>query len=57
MTTPLRRRRPAAPALDVVEWTQHWRIIDGRYYRDAWVRENDRTERLVAILDTAAVAA
>lgn len=37
MSTTTRRRRPAAAPLQVVSLTQHWRIIRGRVYRDAWV--------------------
>lgn len=38
----------------VVEtYTQHWRLIDGRWYRDAVVRLSDGRRRLFAIPDAA----
>lgn len=35
----------------VVQWTQHWCIIDGAFYREAIVRLADGTHRLYAILE------
>lgn len=55
MSTPLRRRK-SAPALEIVEWTQHYRLVDGRWYRDAIARTSDGQLRLVSYADTAAAA-
>jgi hypothetical protein len=40
----------------VVSWTTHYRIIDGRVYRDAVARNAAGELRLVAFPDTAAAA-
>lgn len=35
---------------DVINWTQHWRIINGRTYRDAVARRlSDGQLRLIAV--------
>ena len=36
------------PTYDVVQWTQHYRRIDGRWYRDAIARRSDGELRLVS---------
>ena len=48
----LRARRPrrALPYL-VVERTQHWRIIDGRFYRDCVVQLADGRQQLRSVRD------
>ena len=55
MSTPLRRRK-SAPAFEIVEWTQHYRRINGRWFRDAIARTSDGQLRLVSYADTAAAA-
>lgn len=36
----------------IVQWTQHWSIIDGAKYRDAVaIRLSDGARRLVSVLD------
>lgn len=36
----------------VIQWTQHWRIVRGRYYRDAIARRlTDGQLRLVSFPD------
>lgn len=47
------RRKSAEPAFEVVTWTQHWRRIDGHWYRDAVARVDDEL-RLVSIPDEVA---
>ena len=37
--------------LEILQLTQHWSLIDGAYYRDAWVRDLAGCVRYVAILD------
>jgi hypothetical protein len=37
MSATTRRRRNVAAPLEVVHLTQHWRLIKGRWYRDAVV--------------------
>jgi hypothetical protein len=57
-TETLRRFPPAPPAYTFVSWTQHWRILDGIYYRDANVRTADGARAVYALReDAAAVAA
>jgi hypothetical protein len=41
----------------VVQWTQHYRQINGAWYRDAIARRSDGALRLVSMLDESAVAA
>jgi hypothetical protein len=41
----------------VVQWTQHYRQIDGAWYRDAIARRSDGQLRLVSMLDAAEAAA
>jgi hypothetical protein len=36
--------------VEIVELTQHWLLISGVWYRDAWIRE-DGALRFVAIRD------
>jgi hypothetical protein len=39
----------------LVQWTQHWSLIDGAWYRDAVaIRHTDGARRLVSVLDGAA---
>jgi len=40
----------------VVQWTQHYRMIGGAWYRDAIARRSDGALRLVAMIDEAAAA-
>lgn len=55
MTSPLRRKKAATqPAYVIVQETQHWRKIDGRWYRDAVVRLADGQQRLYAFPDEVA---
>jgi hypothetical protein len=44
------------PTYTVVNWTTHYRIIDGRVYRDAIARRSDGALRLVSLLDAAVAA-
>ena len=37
--------------LEILQLTQHWQLIDGAWYRDAWVRDLAGCVRFVAILD------
>lgn len=37
--------------LTVVQWTQHYVLIDGAWYREAWVEDVAGCLRYVAILD------
>jgi hypothetical protein len=37
------------PSYQIVQWTQHYRIVDGRCYRDAIARRSDGSLRLVAV--------
>jgi hypothetical protein len=56
MSATTRRRRSAAP-FEIVEWTQHYRLINGRWYRDAVARRTaDGALRLVSYPDTEAAA-
>jgi hypothetical protein len=42
------------PGYRIVRWFQHWRLIDGAFYRDALaIRESDGTLREVSVLDEA----
>lgn len=50
-------RKPAATPFVIVNWTQHWSIIDGAYYRDAVVRLADGSRRIYSFLEDEAVAA
>jgi hypothetical protein len=56
MSATTRRRRSAAPSFEVIEWTQHYRRINGHWYRDAIARRTDGALRVVAFPDTAAAA-
>jgi hypothetical protein len=38
-------------SLTIVQLTQHWVLINGAWYRDAWVRDAAGELRYVAILD------
>ena len=38
-------------AYSIVSLTQHWFLIDGCYYRDAWVRTDRGELRFVGIRD------
>ena len=38
-------------AYTIVSLTQHWSLIEGCYYRDAWVRDAAGSLRFVAIRD------
>lgn len=40
----------------VVSWTTHYRLIDGRWYRDAVARNASGELRLVAFPDSEAAA-
>lgn len=44
MNTPLEQ-------LTILSLTQHWSLIGGAWYRDAWVRDASGATRLVGILD------
>jgi hypothetical protein len=55
MITPMRRRQ-SAPAFEIVEWTQHYRLVNGEWYRDAIARRPDGQLRLVSYPGTAAAA-
>jgi hypothetical protein len=37
--------------LTIVSLTQHWVLVDGAWYRDAWVQDLAGCVRLVGILD------
>ncbi len=37
--------------LTILHLTQHWSLIDGAWYRDAWVEDAAGCVRFVAILD------
>jgi hypothetical protein len=51
------RRRRSAPARPVLlSWTQHWRIVDGAFYRDAVVRMPDGREAVMPVLDRSEAA-
>jgi hypothetical protein len=55
--TATRRRRSAEPTFEVIEWTQHYRRINGRWYRDAIARRStDGALRVVSYLDQAVAA-
>ena len=41
----------------VVQWTTHYRLIDGVWYRDAIARRSDGQLREVSFRDDVAVAA
>lgn len=51
MTTSLRRRREPRPTI-VLQYTNHWRIVDGVHYRDCLVELPDGTRRIMAVLDS-----
>jgi hypothetical protein len=53
MTATTRRRRGAA-AFEVEQLTQHWRVINGRIYRDAVVVLADGSRRLYSLPEMAA---
>jgi hypothetical protein len=53
MTATTRRQPRAASPFRVVELTQHWRLINGRWYRDAVVDVDGET-RLYSLPDVAA---
>jgi hypothetical protein len=44
------------PTYTIVSATQHWRIIDGRVYRDHIARTRDGSLRLVAFPDGSVAA-
>ena len=50
MTLPLPRRQPR-PAI-VLQYTNHWRIVDGDKYRDCLVQLPDGTRRTMGVLDS-----
>jgi len=50
-TATRRRRRPAAKSYEIIQPTQHWRIVEGTYYRDCWVRFSDGRLQLRGIRD------
>jgi hypothetical protein len=55
--TATRRRRRSAEPFELIEWTQHYRLINGRWYRDAVARRTaDGALRIVAYPDTEAAA-
>lgn len=35
----------------VLQWTQHWVLLHGAWYREAWVEDVAGVRRFVAILD------
>ena len=35
----------------IVSFKQHWFLLDGCYYRDVWVRDEDGQLRFVGIRD------
>lgn len=37
--------------ITIVTLTQHWSLIDGAWYRDAWIEDAAGLVRFVAILD------
>jgi hypothetical protein len=37
--------------LTILSLTQHWSLVDGAWYRDAWVQDVAGVVRFVAILD------
>ena len=43
---------PSAPGYQILELKQHWRILDGAYYRDCIARRlSDGSLRLISVLD------
>ena len=38
-------------AYEIVSLTQHWFLLDGCYYRDAWVRDGSGQLKYVGIRD------
>lgn len=56
MTAPT-STRPAAYTYVVVEVSQHYRKIDGRWYRDAVARRSDGELRLISIPEPATAVA
>jgi hypothetical protein len=50
MTT-FRRNRRRSPRYVVVERSQHWRLVDGVFYRDCVVQLADGRRRLVGVRD------
>jgi hypothetical protein len=52
MSATTARQRLAAAPFEIVEQTQHWRRIDGRWYRDVVVLVDGR-RRLYGIPDAA----
>jgi hypothetical protein len=38
-------------SLTILSLTQHWSLIDGEWYRDAWVEDASGVVRFVAIRD------
>lgn len=36
----------------VIQWSQHWRLIDGVWYRDAIARRSDGELREISVLDS-----
>ena len=58
MTTFLRnRKRPARFVPVVVEMSNHFRIVDGEYYRDCVVRLADGRVRVLGVRDDLLAAA
>jgi hypothetical protein len=56
MTSSLTARRSAShlqavPAFEVVEWSNHWRKVGQRWYRDAVARNGAGELRLVSFPD------
>lgn len=47
--TVLRRRAAQKAPIVVQEWTQHWVLVDGEWYRDARVIMPSGRERVLAI--------
>jgi hypothetical protein len=41
---------------ELIQWTQHYRRIDGRWYRDAIARRSDGELRLVSYPDGSVTA-
>jgi len=55
--TNLLRRGKRAPRYVLLSQTNHWRIVDGAFYRDCIVRMADGQRRVLAIRDDLVVAA
>jgi hypothetical protein len=58
MTSFLRNRnRKRHPRFVLVERTNHWRIVDGEFFRDCVVQLADGHRRVVGVRDDLAVSA